>query len=141
MQGTYSCLARCGSGQRDFQANFGAQFLRFLSFPFLSAVQRRGLIAAQLKEMPDKSDRQLAEGLGVTNKTAGATRDHLESREEIPHVYHSVDKQGRKQPRKRKYQYVDESKEGEAAILSAASASGAFWQPLVVFSCVAMQPF
>jgi len=106
----------CGSGQRDFQAIFGAQFSPFLSF---QSFQRRELIAAQLKETPYKSDRQIASSLGVTHPTVTAARSELETSGDVERFTTSTDTLGRKQPCKRKYQYVDESKEGEAAILSA----------------------
>lgn len=45
----------------------------------LNQEQRRALIQAQLKETPEKSDRQIAEGLGVSHVTVGAQRRELES--------------------------------------------------------------
>lgn len=68
----------------------------------LTREQRRDLIREQLKETPEKSDRQIAAGLGVTNKTVGTQRKELERREEIPHVNSSKDTLGREQPRERK---------------------------------------
>lgn len=44
------------------------------------------------------SDRQIARGLGVDNKTVSAQREELQGREEIPHVSTRTDTLGRKQP-------------------------------------------
>ena len=47
----------------------------------LSQEQRRELIRQQLKETPEKSDRQIAAGLGVSDKTVGSQRKKLERTE------------------------------------------------------------
>ena len=39
--------------------------------------QRRGLIREQLTETPEKSDRQIAAGLGVSHSTVGITRREM----------------------------------------------------------------
>lgn len=67
----------------------------------LNQEQRRALIQAQLKETPEKSDRQIAEGLGVTNKTVAAQRRVLESIEEIPQCARQTS-DGRVYPAQRK---------------------------------------
>lgn len=63
----------------------------------LTREQKRDLIAAQLKDTPTKSNRQVAAGLGVDDKTVGAVRGNLERRAEIPHVSKTIDKSGRSQ--------------------------------------------
>lgn len=65
----------------------------------LNQEQRRALIQAQLKETPEKSDRQIAEGLGVTNKTVAAQRRVLESTEEIPQLKTNIGADGKERPR------------------------------------------
>ena len=50
----------------------------------LNRFQRREILQQQLKETPQKSDRQLASILGVDHKTVGAVRRHLEGIGEIP---------------------------------------------------------
>jgi hypothetical protein len=50
-----------------------------------------------LKADPEKSDRAIAEQVGVDNKTVAKKREELEEREEIPHVERRTDKKGRKQ--------------------------------------------
>ena len=45
----------------------------------LTQEQRRELIRQQLKETPEKSDRQIAAGLGVSHVTVAARRNELES--------------------------------------------------------------
>jgi ParB-like chromosome segregation protein Spo0J len=63
--------------------------------------QKRELIASQLKETPEKSNRQIAAALKVDDKTVAAVRRAAEEGAEIPHVSLSVDKSGRCQPAKR----------------------------------------
>lgn len=67
----------------------------------LSRDQKRDLIAAQLRETPEKSNRQVAEGLGVDDKTVGAVRRGLESIAEIPQCDRET-KDGRTYPAARK---------------------------------------
>lgn len=63
----------------------------------LSSAQKRALIAEQLKDTPERSNRQIAGGLGVDHKTVATVRDDLGRRGEIPHVSKTVDKSGRYQ--------------------------------------------
>lgn len=67
----------------------------------LDRAQKRDLIAAQLKDTPKKSNRQIAEDLKVDHKTVQAVRQASQRRGEIPHVSKIVDKSGRSQPVKR----------------------------------------
>lgn len=67
----------------------------------LDRAQKRELIAAQLKDTPQKSNRQIADGLKVDHKTVQAVRQASERRGEIPHVSKTIDKSGRCQPAKR----------------------------------------
>jgi len=60
--------------------------------------QKRDVVAALLKENPERSDRATAKIAGVDNKTVASIRDSMESREEIPHVDKVVDTKGRRQP-------------------------------------------
>jgi hypothetical protein len=64
----------------------------------LTAEQRRAVIAAVLKESPDKSNRQVAGQVKVDHKTVADVRQQLEGRGEIPHVEKAKDSKGRKQP-------------------------------------------
>ena len=65
----------------------------------LTQEQRRGLIREQLRETPEKSDRQIAASLGVTNKTVGAQRRELEETEEIPQFKTNIGADGKERPR------------------------------------------
>ncbi len=58
---------------------------------------RRELIRQQLKETPEKSDRQIADGLEVDHKTVGAQRKEMESTGEIPRLDTRVGADGREQ--------------------------------------------
>lgn len=66
----------------------------------LTREQKRELLANLIKASPEKSDRQHAAAAGVDHKTAGAVRDELEGRGEIPHVDERTDTLGRNQPAK-----------------------------------------
>ena len=61
----------------------------------LSQEQRRDLIREQLRETPEKSDRQIAASLGVSDKTVGSQRKKLESGAEIPHLTTSIGADGK----------------------------------------------
>lgn len=67
----------------------------------LSQEQRRELIRQQLKETPEKSDRQIAAGLGVSDKTVGSQRKELERIAEIPQCSRETT-DGRTYPAQRK---------------------------------------
>jgi hypothetical protein len=80
------------------------------------------------KETPDKSDRQIAEALNVDHKTLGAVRKGLERGGETPHVDDSIASLRRRQPW-RKYQFIDDTPEGQHAILSRAREIKAWRSP------------
>lgn len=50
----------------------------------LNSEQKRELIREQLRETPERSDRQIAAGLGVSDKTVGSQRKEMERIAEIP---------------------------------------------------------
>jgi hypothetical protein len=64
----------------------------------LTSEQKRQLIGDQLRDTPEQSNRQIAEALGVDDKTVGKRRRDLEGRAEIPHVEVREDRLGRSQP-------------------------------------------
>lgn len=84
----------------------------------LTQEQRRTLIADQLRQTPEFSDRRIAEGLGVNHETVGAVREELTGRGEIRHVATVTDTLGRVQPAKKpkltKSKLIDNSKAGKA---------------------------
>lgn len=67
----------------------------------LTQEQRREMIRAQLMETPEKSDRQIASGLGADHKTISAQRKALESIGEIPQCSR-ITADGRTYPAERK---------------------------------------
>jgi hypothetical protein len=67
----------------------------------LTQEARRDLIRAQLIETPEKSDRQIAQGLGVDHKTIGSQRSELEVIGEIPQCSR-LTSDGRNYPAQRK---------------------------------------
>ena len=81
----------------------------------LNQAQRRELIEARLKETPEKSDRQIAESLGGNHETVGAQRARLVASGDVAKSAKSTDTFGRKQPRRRKYQFNDNMSEGRRA--------------------------
>jgi hypothetical protein len=64
----------------------------------LDREQRRALIAGQLRDTPQVSDRRIADGLGVDHKTVGAVRGELESIGEFPQCDRQT-RDGRTYPR------------------------------------------
>jgi len=64
----------------------------------LTAEQKRAVIAAVLKEAPEKSNRRVAEQVKVDDKTVATVRTEMERRAEIPHVEKRTDSKGREQP-------------------------------------------
>ena len=67
----------------------------------LTQEQRRVMIREQLAETPEKSDRQIAAGLGVDHKTVSTQRSNLESIGEIPQCPRETS-DGRTYPAERK---------------------------------------
>jgi ParB-like chromosome segregation protein Spo0J len=61
----------------------------------LNRAQKRNLVADQLRETPEKSNRQIAEGLGVDDKTVSAVRRELEATAEIPQLDKSLGRDGK----------------------------------------------
>ncbi|MBQ3642554.1 MAG: ParB N-terminal domain-containing protein [Synergistaceae bacterium] len=66
----------------------------------LTTTQKQQLIREQLKETPEKSDRQIAKDLGVDNKTVTNQREKLEVTEEIPQLNKTTGADGKERPRK-----------------------------------------
>ncbi len=66
----------------------------------LTQETRRELIRQQLKETPEKSDRQIADNLGVNHSTVGTQRKELEAVGEISHLKESVGADGKQYPRR-----------------------------------------
>lgn len=64
----------------------------------LDSKQKRELIAAELKDDPERSNRQIGEALGVDKNTVTSVRQELEGRGEIHHVSTITDTAGRQQP-------------------------------------------
>jgi len=67
----------------------------------LNQEQRRELIREQLRETPEKSDRQIASALGVDHKTVSARRSEMQGIGEIPQSSRQT-KDGRIYPAERK---------------------------------------
>ena len=65
----------------------------------LSQEQRRGLIHEQLMETPEKSDRQIANALGVSNSTVSLQRKHLEESGQLCESHSSIGADGKERPR------------------------------------------
>ena len=68
----------------------------------MSQEQRRELIRVQLAETPEKSDRQIAAGLGVSNSTVSVARKEMIASGDVCESHTSTDTLGREQPRQRK---------------------------------------
>ena len=70
------------------QEEKAARFVLYLSALWVNA-----------ERTPEKSDRQIATGLGVTNKTVAAQRKGLERTEEIPQLTTNIGADGKERPR------------------------------------------
>ena len=90
----------------------------------LNQAQKRDLIADQLREAPEKSNRQLATGLGVDHKTVAAVRAEGEAGGEIPHHKTRIGKDGVSQPARKPIRtaYVDPTPEGKREALGVVKA-------------------
>lgn len=93
----------------------------------LTQTQRRDMIAGQLKETPEQSDRQIAEALGVSHTTVAAVRKELEDGGQIGHQQTVTGKDGVKQPKAKKpkskptkSKVVDNSEAGKKGALEQA---------------------
>lgn len=65
----------------------------------LSQEQRRSLIRGQLMDTPEKSDRQIAAGLGVSHVTVGGQRKSMESTGQIDRLNTNIGADGKERPR------------------------------------------
>lgn len=77
----------------------------------LNQEQRRELIREQLRETPEKSDRQIANSLGVDHKTVSVRRNELEGTGEIPQLASTTGADGKERPRQVERKQVIESDE------------------------------
>jgi len=65
----------------------------------LTREQMRKIIEDQLKDAPQKSDRQIASGLGVSNKTVSTARKELENNGQLCNLHSSIGADGKERPR------------------------------------------
>ena len=65
----------------------------------LSQEQKRELIREQLKETPEKSDRQIAKVLGVSNKTVSEIRNEMVQAGQLCNLHSSIGADGKERPR------------------------------------------
>ena len=72
----------------------------------LSQEQRRDLIREQLKETPEKSDRQIAAALGVSNSTVSSQRKAMIADNQVCESHTSIGADGKVYPRKNKHKTV-----------------------------------
>lgn len=81
----------------------------------LTQEQKRELIRQQLKETPEKSDRQIAAGLGVGHATVSRHRESLESSGELSHWDSSIGADGKERPRTTQREYTEAQQQEEPA--------------------------
>ena len=77
----------------------------------LNQEQRRELIREQLRETPEKSDRQIATGLGVSNSTVSIQRKNMEQAGQLCESHSSIGADGKERPRQVERKQVIESDE------------------------------
>lgn len=85
----------------------------------LDASQRRVLIAEELREQPEASNRKIAAGLGVDDKTVATVRSDMESTAEIPQL---DERKGRDGRTRRIVQFVPSTPEEEKGLSLSARA-------------------
>jgi hypothetical protein len=68
----------------------------------LTLEQKRKLIAALIKQQPQKSDRQISKATGVSHPTVAKIRTKLEGAGDVEKITTSIDSQGRVQPKKKR---------------------------------------
>jgi N6-adenosine-specific RNA methylase IME4/ParB-like chromosome segregation protein Spo0J len=79
----------------------------------LNQEQKRHLIQGQLKDTPQRSNRQIASGLGVDHKTVSAARKDLEGTGEIPQLNKTIGTDGKARPAKPiRTAFIDDSNHG-----------------------------
>jgi N6-adenosine-specific RNA methylase IME4 len=81
----------------------------------LSRDQKRDLIAAQLRETPAKSNRQVAERLGVSHPTVANVRREMEATGDVVKVTTTTDTLGRSQPARKPIRTTFVDPDAEAA--------------------------
>jgi phage N-6-adenine-methyltransferase len=86
----------------------------------LDQAAKRALIEGQLRETPEISNRQIAEGLGVSHPTVATVRSEMESTGKIYQLERTVGADGKSRPTG--YRIVDDSPEGKKAIRDSARA-------------------
>ncbi|MBQ1390084.1 MAG: ParB N-terminal domain-containing protein, partial [Clostridia bacterium] len=72
----------------------------------LSQEQRRDLIREQLRETPEKSDRQIATALGVSNSTVSSQRKAMIADNQVCESHTSIGADGKEYPRQNKHKTV-----------------------------------
>lgn len=77
----------------------------------LNREQKQELIREQLRETPERSDRQIGKELGVSDKTVGAQRKEMEANAEIPQCDRQTS-DGRTYPRERQQRQEPEAEAG-----------------------------
>ncbi len=70
----------------------------------LTREQKREMIAALLKENPERSNRQIAKDVKADDKTVGAVRKAMESTAEIPQLDKTTGADGKARPAKRDHE-------------------------------------
>lgn len=77
----------------------------------LTREQKQELIRQQLRETPERSDRQIAAGLGVSNPTVSSFRKKMEENGELLKFNSSIGADGKERPRTREYTEVQQQEQ------------------------------
>ena len=94
----FPSLVRLGLSEGEKRAHVRALNL---NRRHLTQAQRRELIAAELIDAPERSNRQVGEALGVDHKTVGCVRGGLVAGGEIPHLSETRGADGKTYPARR----------------------------------------
>lgn len=112
----YPRIVRCGMTEPQKRQHVRALNL---SRRHLSREQRRGLIAEQLKDAPETSNRQIATALGVNHETVGSVRERLEATGEIRQLERTIGADGKSRPVERRESTPPEAFNEEAEVQKA----------------------
>lgn len=73
----------------------------------LTTTQRRQIVQDQLQETPEKSDRQIAESIGVSNSTVSYQRKKMEESGQLCESHSSIGADGKERPRQVEHRPFD----------------------------------
>lgn len=109
----FPVIVRVGMSERDKRSHVRALNL---CRRHLTGSQRAQIIAAQLKDTPQQSNRQIANQLRADHKTVATVRRRLEAIGEIPQLERTIGRDGKSRPTQKPCVIAKNKREAEQAI-------------------------